>query len=298
MITRRQLLALVVLSLMWGVNWPMMKLSLREVSPLYFRAFTMTAGSIFLYTWFRAKGLRMLPQGAEWRSVVVLGLPNMLGWHALSILGVKELASGRAAILGFTMPIWTVLLGVLFLGEKLTRRAAFAATCVAVLIALLISHELTALAGRPLGIIWMEIAALMWAVGTLMMRRATLTLSVEALTVWMMILSSACLWLIAFLSEPWPNWQFSPTIWLSLAYGAFINYGLAQTLWAGLARTLPPVTSVMGITAVPLIGTMTATFIVGEWPHWQDFMAIIFVMAAMAAVLLPPQFFRPNKTTA
>ena len=55
----------------------------------------------------------MVPQGAEWRTVVRLGLPNMLGWHTAAILGVKELASGRAAILGFTMPIWTVLLGLL-----------------------------------------------------------------------------------------------------------------------------------------------------------------------------------------
>lgn len=295
MISRRQLLALVILTLMWGINWPMMKLSLREMSPLYFRALTMSVGSLFLFTWFRSQGLRMMPQGREWRSVVALGLPNMLGWHALSILAVKELASGRAAILGFTMPIWTVLLGVLFLGEKLTRRVAFASVCVAVVIALLISHEFTALAGRPLGIVWIEIAALIWAIGTLMMRRATLTLPVATLTVWMMILSSACLWVIAGLAEPWPQWQFSTTTWASLAYGAFINYGLAQTLWVDLARKLPPVTSVMGITAVPLIGTMTATFIVGEWPHWQDYVAIVFVMAAMAAVLLPPEFFRRNK---
>lgn len=298
MVTRRQLLTLFILTLMWGVNWPMMKLSLREISPLYFRALTMSAGSAILFVWFRAQGLRMWPQGTEWRSVIVLGLPNMLGWHTISILGVKELASGRAATLGFTMPIWTVVLGVLFLGEKLTHRVALATVCVAVAIGLLISHEFTSMAGRPMGIVWMEIAALLWAVGTLMMRRATLTLPAATLTVWMMILSSACLWVIAALSEPWPVWQFSGLIWVSLAYGAFINYGLAQTLWVDLTRKLPAVTSAMGITAVPLIGTMTATFIVGEWPHWQDFVAIIFVMIAMASVLLPPHFFQKFRANA
>ena len=289
MISRRQLLALIALTLMWGINWPMMKLSLRELSPMYFRACTMTAGAIFLYSWYRARGLRMLPQGGEWKSVVQIGLPNMLGWHTVSILGVKELASGRAAILGFTMPIWTVLIGVLFLGEKLTRRVAFAAVAVAVAITLLISHEFTTLSGRPLGIVWMEIAAVCWAIGTLMVRRAHLTLPVETLTVWMMILTSACLWLIALASEPWPSWQFSAAMWASLAYGAFINYGFAQTMWAGLARNLPPTTSAMSIMAIPLIGTLSATVIVGEWPHWQDFVAIGFVMAAIAAVLLPPR---------
>ena len=286
-IKRSQLLALVALTLMWGVNWPMMKLSLRELTPLYFRALTMSCGALWLYLFYLARGVRMLPRGAEWGSVVKLGLPNMLGWHTASILGVKELASGRAAILGFTMPIWTVLISVLFLGEKLTRRVAFAAVSVGIAIALLSSVEFSALAGHPIGIVWMEIAALLWAIGTLMMRRAHLTLPVEALTVWMMLLSGACLWALAWCSEPVPAWQFSTAMWSSLAYGVFINYGFAQILWTGLARNLPPATSAMGIMAVPMVGTLSATLIVGEWPHWQDLAALFFVAAAIAAVLLP-----------
>ena len=47
----------------------------------------------------------------------------------------------------------------------------------------------------------------------------------------------------------------------------------------------------MSIMAIPLIGTLSATLIVGEWPHWQDYVAIVFVMAAIAAVLLPPRSF-------
>ena len=286
-IKRSQLLALVALTLMWGVNWPMMKLALRELTPLYFRAVTMSGGALWLYLFYQMRGVRMLPRGREWHNVVTLGLPNMLGWHTVSILGVKELASGRAAILGFTMPIWTVLISVLFLGEKLTRRVAFAALSVAIAIALLSSVEFSALTGHPIGILWMEIAALLWAIGTLMMRRARLTLPVEALTVWMMVLASACLWVLAWSSEPAPVWQFSTTMWFSLAYSVFINYGFAQIFWSELARNLPPATSAMGIMAVPMVGTLSATLIVGEWPHWQDLAALLFVASAIAAVLLP-----------
>ena len=292
----QQLLALVGLTLMWGINWPMMKLSLREMTPMYFRAITMSGGALWLYLFYRARGVRMWPQRNEWRSLIQLGAFNMLGWHAISILGVRELASGRAAILGFTMPIWTVLISVLFLGEKLTRRLAFAVVAVAVAIFLLTANELTTLAGRPLGVLWMEISAILWAIGTLMMRRAQLTLPVETLTVWMMILSSACLWVIALTFEPWPSWQFSGAFWGSVAYGALINYGFAQIIWASLARNLPPSTSAMSIMAIPLVGILAATFIVGEWPHWQDFLAIVFVMAAIAAVLLPPRN-RPRPNT-
>ena len=49
-ISRRQVWALVALTLMWGVNWPMMKLSLRELTPMYFRALTMTGGDCHIYS--------------------------------------------------------------------------------------------------------------------------------------------------------------------------------------------------------------------------------------------------------
>jgi drug/metabolite transporter (DMT)-like permease len=105
----------------------------------------------------------------------------------------------------------------------------------------------------------------------------------------MLILASACLWLLAATLEPWPSWQFSPTMWGCLAYGALINYGFAQVIWFGLARHLPPATSAMSIMAIPLVGTLSATLIVGEVPHWQDLVAVLCVMAALAAVLMPPK---------
>jgi drug/metabolite transporter (DMT)-like permease len=72
-----------------------------------------------------------------------------------------------------------------------------------------------------------------------------------------------------------------------LFYAVFINYGFAQIIWFGMARDLPPATSAMSIMAVPVTGTLFATFMVGEWPHWQDHVAMVCVVIAIAAVLLP-----------
>ena len=290
MISRRQLWALLALTLMWGVNWPMMKLSLQELSPLYFRASTMLLGAAWLFVYVAAKGERMWPVGREWKTIAWLGLPNVLGWHTLSIFGVQELASGRAAILGFTMPIFTVLLGAAFFRERITPRVRLAVISVSVAIALLLWHELWSLTGRPAGIAWMLGAAVSWALGTLMFRRAHLTLSPLVVTVWMLLLGSAVVWVLALSLEPLPQpSRFSLPMWLSLAYGVVINYGFAQLIWFGMARNLPPATSAMSVMAIPLVGTLSATLIVGEVPHWQDWLAMGFVMVAIASVLLPPR---------
>ncbi len=286
MVRGAALVGLIGLTLAWGLNWPIMKFSLRELSPLYFRAATMTGGALLLLAWFSARGHDMRLPRSAWIALALLAAPNVLGWHLFSILGVNELASGRAAILGFTMPIWTTLLAVLFFGERLTTRVVIGAACAAAAIALLVAQEVVALAGRPLGIVWMQIAALSWALGTIFMRRTRLDLSTQAITVWMMLLSSVAFWLIAPVFEPWPHWQFSAWMWVALAWGVAINYGIAQVVWFNLARTLPPTASAFSIMAVPLVGTVSAIAIVGEVPRWQDWAAALFVILAIASALL------------
>ena len=287
-ISRQQLIGLVGITLMWGINWPMMKIALREVSPMYFRGVTMGLGAVWLLFYFRFQGLRLWPQTLrEWRDIVLLGIPNMFLWHALSILGVMSLPSGRASILGFTMPVWTVVIGVMFMGAQFTPRIIAAVIATLAAIGLLISHEFTALQGQPMGILWMELGALSWAIGTLWMRRISFTMPVQSLTVWMMLISSPLILLVAAGTETWPTWELSPLAWGSLAYAVLINYGFAQIIWFGMARDLPPATSAMSIMAVPVVGTLSASLLIGELPHWQDYAAMVCVVLAIAAVLLP-----------
>jgi drug/metabolite transporter (DMT)-like permease len=288
MLDRKQFWGLLALTLMWGVNWPMMKLSLHETTPLMFRASTMLLGASWLFFYVARLGERMWPAPAEWGAIGLLALPNVLGWHTLSIFGVQELASGRAAILGFTMPIFTVLLGAAFFGERITPRVRVAVACAAAAIGLLLWHELARLSGSPAGIAWMLGAAFSWALGTLLFRRSRIALSPLVVTVWMLLLGGAVVAALALALEPLPRpTNFSTAMWISLAYGVVINYGFAQLIWFGMARSLPPATSAMSIMAIPLVGTLSATVIVGEMPHWQDWLAMAFVMAAIASVLWP-----------
>ena len=287
-ISRQQLIGLVGITLMWGINWPMMKIALREVSPMYFRGVTMGLGAVWLLFYFRFQGLRLWPANRrEWRDIVLLGIPNMFLWHALSIMGVMSLPSGRASILGFTMPVWTVVIGVMFMGAQFTPRIIAAVIATLAAIGLLISHEFTALQGQPMGILWMELGALSWAIGTLWMRRISFTMPVQSLTVWMMLISSPMILLVGASTETWPTWELSPLAWGSLAYAVLINYGFAQIIWFGMARDLPPATSAMSIMAVPVVGTLSASLLIGELPHWQDYAAMVCVVLAIAAVLLP-----------
>ncbi|TVO67675.1 DMT family transporter [Denitromonas ohlonensis] len=286
MIPARNLIGLAVLTLMWGINWPVMKLSLRELSPLYFRAITMSGGLLLLICWYRSRRVSLsLPMSAL-PQVVVLAVPNILGWHALSIFGVQALASGRAAIVGFTMPIWVVIIGVLFFREKMTPRLWMATACSAGAVVLLLWHELDALTGRPVGVLWMLSAAFCWALGTLLLKRVSVPLSTEALTVWMIGLIVPVVWVLAVSLEPVPSLDFSPTMWVVLVYGFAINYGIAQILWFSIARSVPPVASGLSIMFIPVIGLGSAMVLTGEQPFVEDYFAAALIVVALATTLL------------
>lgn len=287
-LTRRDAGLLVLLTLMWGFNWPVMKFSLREMTPLWFRAVTMAGGALLLLLFFLQRGVDMRLPRAEWGRIAWLALPNIIGWHCFSILGLQELASGRAAILGFTMPVWTVLIGLLLAHDRMTPRVWVSVVGAAAAVALLSAQELSQLAGRPVGVLWMQAAAISWAIGTLMMRRTATPLPNEAVTVWMMLIGAAFFWVVAPLAEPLPDpASFSRGMWAALAYGVLLNYGWAQVLWFGMARRLPPTASAFSIMAVPLVGTVGATWIVGETPGALDWLAAAAVVLAIASALLP-----------
>ncbi|MDP3323254.1 MAG: EamA family transporter, partial [Hydrogenophaga sp.] len=110
---------------------------------------------------------------------------------------------------------------------------------------------------------------------------------------------SAVVWVLALSLEPLPRpATFTPMMWISQAYGVLINYGIAQLIWFGMARDMPPATSAMSVMAIPLVGTLSATFIIGEVPHWQDWLAMGFVMLAIASVLLPTGALRRRPAAA
>jgi drug/metabolite transporter (DMT)-like permease len=212
-------------------------------------------------------------------------VPNIFGWHLFSILGVKELASGRAATLGFTMPIWTVLLAAAFFGQPLSRRALVGMACAGSAVALLVAHEITMLAGRPwvcCGCNWPRVVGAGHhpdaAHDAEAAHRDHHRVDDAGFGAGLLGRGAAL--------EPAPIWQFSPHVG-SADLGRRINYGVAQVIWFGLARSLPPQASTFALMAVPLVGTGLGRVAGARVPGWTDWVAAGFIMAAIASALMP-----------
>jgi drug/metabolite transporter (DMT)-like permease len=133
----RQLLLLVLLTLAWGLNWPVMKLGVTNFPPLTFRATSMWLGLPVLYGAMRWMGADLRIARTDLPELAKLTMTNMLIWHVLAIVSLQALSSGRAAILGYTMPIFSALWGRALFGERLAARQLVGVMAAAVGVALL-----------------------------------------------------------------------------------------------------------------------------------------------------------------
>lgn len=293
-LSRQQLALLLFLTLVWGFNWPVMKVGVEGFPPLGFRALSLLLGLPVLWLTLRLLKVPLAVPRAHWGALLWLGLWNAVLWHTLIVLAMPMLSSGRAAILGYTMPIFSALLGALIYRDGLSGRGWLGVLAASIGVLLLLSNELASMSGRPLGVALMLAAAAAWAMGTQMLRRTQLPVATLTLSFWMMVEAMVVVCAGSLLFER-GSWR-PPGAGAAAAilYNALLVIGLAQAVWFYLARSLPPLASTLSVMMIPVLGVFSGALWLGEPLHWQDWTAMALMAVAIASVLWPTRAEPPG----
>ena len=283
----RQWLILTLLTLVWGINWPIMKMGVTGFPPLTFRMLCLWMGTPVLGLALLATRVPFRIPREHWRELLVLALFNMFIWHGLIIIAVQSLSSGRAAILGYTMPMFSAVLGALVFGDRLATRAWAGVGAATLGVVLLLWHEFTHLSGRPLGVLLALVAASTWALGTQLLRRTRMPVPTLAISFWMTAMTTAVMTVLAITFEQ-DRWVApTPSHWGAMVFNAVLVFGFAHAAWFYLARSLPPVASTLSVMLIPVLGVFSGALWLGEQLHWQDWAAVALMVLSIAAVLWP-----------
>ncbi|HET7499445.1 MAG TPA: DMT family transporter [Kofleriaceae bacterium] len=179
------LLALVALG--WGFAWPVIKLVLTEVPPLTYRGVCLMVGGAGVLVLARVTGQSLdVPARARGRLLAIAAC-SIVGWNVLLVYGIALLSSGRAALLGYTMPLWSTALSIWLLGERLTGRRAVALVLGMAGVVVLLGGDLLRMASAATGVVLMLGAAMSWGLGVVLLKRFALPVATGALTGWMMV---------------------------------------------------------------------------------------------------------------
>ena len=292
-ITGKDLLMILIVTLSWGMNYPIMKYVVTHYPPVSFRALTFMLGCLSLgaYVWHTRESLYVPPQ-ERWLTFK-LSLGNMVLWHLGLVMGLTLLKSGRTAIIGYTMPVWALLASVLFFKAQFTWRTSLGVVLSLSATDFLAKEEMAHFAGQPLGLAMTLGAAIAWGTGNAMIKHSKLSISSISLTFWMLCSGMLIFSLISVAFEReawrWPHW----VEWLAVLYGGVVTFAISYVAWFRVARKLTPVTSGLSIMLVPVVGLMGGAWMLGESIAQSDLYALGLILAAMAVVLMPSRKTSP-----
>ena len=286
-LSRKQLALVILVTLTWGLNWPMMKMGVTGYPPLTFRALCLWIGVPVLWLALRVMKVPFYVARKDWRELFWLAVTNMFVWHVLIILAVSVLSSGRAAILGYTMPVFSALLGAVFFGMRLRPLQLVGLGAAALGVSLLLFNELTHFAGQPLGVLMALTAAAVWALGTQKLRATTIVASTLTLSFWMTFMAALVLTVLSVIFES-SQWRMPQAKnWVAIVYNGVMIFGFTHAAWFTLVRGLPPVASTLSTMMIPVLGVFLGALWLGEVLHWQDWAAVGLMAVAISTVLIP-----------
>jgi drug/metabolite transporter (DMT)-like permease len=280
-------LMLVALSFCWGLTWPAMRVGLDEVPPFSMRVVTLGLGAAALLI-VSALQRRRFALGSlkNCAHLIVSGILNVLSFSLLSAIAMMFAATGRVAILSYTMPIWASLFAWLVLGERFTlAHAASLVLCAAgmgILIYPLARH------GLPVGLLLAITIAVSWAAGTVYVKWARVTGDPVVNAGWQVAVAfMVVLVCLPFVEGTLKVSQASTIAVFSMIFAGLVGSGLAYFLWFGVIGRVSAMTASLGVLSAPVIGIVSTAILLGERPTVPDIIGYVLIFAASICVLLP-----------
>lgn len=263
---RTALMLLAAVVVLWGVNWPIMKVGVAVIPPLWFAVLRTMIGAGTLFAVLIATGRFAWPNRHDLPVLASVGLLQVAAFLALVNVALLHVDAGRSAVLAYTTPLWVGPGAILLLRERPRMVKLLGLLLGLGGIAVLFSPAAIDW-GNPdvlLGNLMLIVAAAGWAVAILHVRGGKWRLSPLQLLPWQLLVGQPLLIPLAFWLEGPPSFDWSPTVIAILAYNGPIASGFCYWAVIAVTRALPAMTTSLSLLAVPAAGLVASTLALGE----------------------------------
>lgn len=282
---------LIALTITWGLNWPLMKLALMEVPPWTFRSLCLMIGGGALLVLAGASGGPMTVPARRLPALGLVSLFNITGWHLFSAYALLHTGSGRAAIIGYTMPLWASLLSLWVFRARPSAHQIAALGLGLVALVLLMVKDLGVLGTAPTGALLMLGAALCWAIGTVLVKKfAWDRLAITALTGWQQLIGGVPIVIGWWLLEPVPDLTaLSLPAVIGLAYTVFVAMVFCHAAFFKLLSLLPAHVAAISMLPVPVVGVVSSAILLAEPVGPAELAALALVVGGLFLLIRPSE---------
>ena len=281
----RILLALLILT--WAISWPVIKVGVATVPPIWYACFRYAIATSCLFALVAIRRELVLPPRSDWPLVAVSGVLQMAAYSALTALALTSLPPGRASVLAFSTPIWVVPIAAWWLHEHASRRALFG-----VGLGLLGALTIAAPSLHPKGAeeilayVMLLGAAAAWAISIVAVRAHRFTATALALAPWQMLVAACLLLPLAVVVDGVPR-PIGTVGAASLAYVGPIATAFAYWAVVEAGRHIRASTMSMALLATPGLGILISALTLGEGVGPSLIAGVVLVGGGIRLVTMP-----------
>jgi drug/metabolite transporter (DMT)-like permease len=274
--------ALLILALIWGYNWVVMKNALQFSGVFQFIALRTGIGAICLFILIAI--MRKPFKIQCWHTLLLLGLLQTSGFTGLLMWALVEGGAGKTAVLTYTMPFWVMLLAWPLLGEKLQGIQWLAAILSAMGIVFILDP--LHLGVDQFSMLLAVLSGICWALAVIVAKKLhqkAPELDLLTLTAWQMLFGSVPILIAAWLI-PAPAIQWTPYFIGAVIYNAIFCNALAWLLWLYALQRLQAGVASMTSMLAPVVGVMAAWIQLNEVPNNAELWGMLLIGVALILI--------------
>lgn len=276
---------LALLATVWGLNWPVIKLTVQSVSPLWLTPMRCAIAAVVLLGLQLHQGNLILPKRGDIPVIVSIAVMHMVAFSTLIAMGMQLVPASRAVVLGYTTPLWVAPLAFFFLRERITIWR---------LLGVVMGLSGLMLIFNPFAFDWNNgsavlgngmvlLAAMFWAANIVHVRSHRWVSSPFQLVLWEVLLAGSIMTVLALSIEGVPHIDWTLDLVGLLIYGGVFGTAVAFWAMAVITRSLPAITTSLGLLAAPIIGIVSSAVWLGE-PLGATLIVALVLMAAGIAL--------------
>lgn len=278
---------LLLVAMLWGLNYIATNFALRAFSPWTFRTLSFLGAAALLAL--LAPIIRASLRVASLRDNIHLFVSGAFacgGFGVLSAISILHTSTGRSAICAYTMPIWVALLGRIFLKERMSPAKIVALTLCGLGLLVLLWPLLTA--GASFGAFAAIGSAICWAIGIVYLKWAKVAAHPLAVAVRQFLAGAFA----SAIGMAFTGWGVSMPVGslpiLGLGYGILVGTAISYPLWFTVLERLPATIAGLGALLVPVFGVFASALVLGERPTPADMIGFALILAAAVIALKSP----------
>ncbi len=276
-------LLLLLVAVVWGSTWAVgrflsyglddARASMGPATSAWLRyVFAVVGFMVWCWIYRNRGGPRVLPQGKKaWKYTFWMALLGTMGYQLLFMNGMKWTAAGDASMIIPMNPVFTVLLAVPLLGQRLSPRMVLGLLVGLIGVSIVVSWSPNTeipFNHRLIGAVMIGLAALTWAATSNLTKMAlldgTIGTSLE-IVVWYSIVGWVLLtpWMLV---EIWQSGMPIPnaTEWISVAYLGVISTVLTYAWFARGIDRIGATAAASYVFLVPVFGVLSGWLLLDE----------------------------------